>query len=253
MIRRLLLLLLALQFQGVKAEVLNFATDAWCPYICDVNSERPGILVEATNQILRPTEYLPEYITINWAQSINLVRKGELDGLIGTYQSDAPDFIYGTQAFLQSQMCFIVSQSSDWQFDTLLSLDKRQIAFMNGYSYGALMDNYILNNENSGERNLMRISGDEDIRRRVRLLRRGRIDTIIEDIRVFKWFAAQASFSGQFKSAGCLAPEDVYIGFSPSLDISPKLAALLDKGIQQLKQNGQLQRIINSYGDVDVK
>ncbi|BDX07350.1 substrate-binding periplasmic protein [Planctobacterium marinum] len=231
----------------VKADTLHFATDAWCPYICDVQSEQPGILVEATNQILLSSPYSPNYLTINWAQSINLVRKGELDGLIGTYQSDAPDFVYGEQAFLQSQMCFFVDRNSNWEFTDLSSLNSRTMAFMNGYSYGEVMDTYIAANENQGQNNVMRISGDEDLQRRIALLNSGRVNTLIEDKRVFAWFIKWAGDARQFRAAGCLKAEDVYIGFSPALEQSARRAALLDSGLQQLHKNGELSDIIRAY------
>lgn len=246
---RLLLFILQLFFVplSAQAETLRFATDSWCPYICDTQSQKPGILVEATSEILLSSQYQPEYLRINWAQSIKQVRSGQLDALMGTYISDAPDFIYGKTAFMQSQMCFFVPQADNWKYKDLLSLDSRRIAIMNGYSYGALMDSYILNNENSGEHNIMRVSGDEDIKRRLTLLNRGRINTIIEDKRVFSYFISQAGVDSQFKSAGCLAPEDVHIGFSPNIESSTQRAAMLEAGIKQLEESGRLEQIIQSY------
>lgn len=230
-----------------QAETLRFATDSWCPYICDPQSPRPGILVEATSEILLSTRYQPEYIRINWAQSIKQVRCGQLDALMGTYISDAPDFIFGNTAFMQSQMCFFVPQTDTWQYRNLLDLDNRRIAIMNGYSYGVLMDSYILNNENSGEQNIMRVSGDEDLKRRLTLLNRGRINTIIEDKRVFSYFVSQSGLGSQFNTAGCLKPEAVHIGFSPNLESSLQRAAILEEGIKQLEKNGRLEQIIQSY------
>lgn len=212
-----------------------------------MQSSHPGILIEATNEILQPTDYQAEYLTTNWARSIKKVRHGLVDGLISAYRSDAPDLIFTQQPFMLSHTCFFVDNSSDWQYRSIKDLHSRNIAFMNGYSYGPAINQYIANNELTGQRNLVRISGLNAESRRLMLLEIGRVDTILEDNRVFAYILKDAKLPPRFKQAGCLEGQNLHIGFSPKIEKANLLADMISDGIMRLKRSGRLQQLIDKY------
>ncbi len=82
----------------------------------------------------------------------------------------------------------------------------------------------------------------------------GRIDAFPEDRMVANWHFKQNSLSGKVKEAGiAVDKEKLYIAFSPKLATSKQYADLFAKGIIQLRQTGQLEKILNRYGLKDWK
>ena len=230
-----------------SATKITLATDPWCPYICSMNSDKPGILIEVVKEALSESGYIVGFETINWARSIEQVRSGKIDGLVGTYQSDARDFYYGQQHIMQSEMCFFTQAGDDWLYKEPKSLETRTTLLVNGYSYGDTLDAYIAKNSKQGLRNMVFVAGKETIERRFQILQTSRANTLLED----KWVIAEAlkqqSVPLKLKIAGCLAAEKVFVGFSPKKPTSPRLARALDKGMLRLRDNGKLSAIIARY------
>lgn len=229
------------------ASKIVLATDPWCPYICSADSDKPGFLIEVVKAALAESGYIVDFETINWARSIEQVRSGRIDGLVGTYKSDAPDFYYGQQHITLSEMCFFTQMDDDWRYNEPASLKSRTTLLVNGYSYGDKLDAYIAKNSKQGLRNMMFIAGKETMARRFQILQSSRANTLLEDKWVITEALKQQSEPLNLKIAGCLAAEKVYVGFSPNKATSPRLARALDKGIIELTKSGQLANIIANY------
>ncbi len=230
-----------------RSETVTFATDPWCPYVCDIQSDKPGILIEATSEILADTPYEPVFLTMNWARSIQNVRAGKINGLLSAYKTDAPDFIFTDPPFMLSAMCFFIPQDNDWHYTGTHSLSTRRIAIMNGYSYGEELDAYIANHEQMHSKSLIRVTGVDEKNRRIELIEKKRANTILEDRLVFLNLLKRSSSKVQFKEAGCIDGTGVHIGLSPNLDSSQPISALVSSRLTTLIETGKMQEIINRY------
>ncbi len=79
-----------------------------------------------------------------------------------------------------------------------------------------------------------------------------RIDAIVEADPVFWYTAKLLNKSDQFKVAGRASePMKSFIAFSPALEESKAYAEILTRGIEKLRKNGELSRILSKYGLTD--
>ena len=53
-------------------EKISIASDQWCPYVCDVKSDKPGYLIEVSNVVFAKLGIEPLYHALGWQKSIDL-------------------------------------------------------------------------------------------------------------------------------------------------------------------------------------
>lgn len=241
------LVLACLSLPSYAVVKVKIATDPWCPYVCEPHSDDPGILLEIAQQAFAEQGYFAEFVLLNWARAIKKSRQGQVQGLIGAYRSDSPDFIFGTEYLAMSQMCFYVRPDDNWQYKDLSSLNDRVVSLINGYSYGELFDAYVLQQQAMGSDTMVKAYGKETLEQRIALLNNNKLNTLIEDKRVISWANQKLAKDKQLKLSGCLPPDKLYIAFSPNSNLSPRLSRALDLGIKSLRQSGKLQQILNKY------
>ena len=246
---RLLLLVLLVLFSSssFSSSAVKIATDPWCPYVCVSEKGSSGILVEIVEQSFAENGYLVDFIWLNWARAIAEARKGRIQGIIGAFKTDSPDYIFGKEHLLESEMCFFTSQGDNWAFQNMDSLSSRVTVVVKSYSYGSELDSYVAQNENSGSRNVTSVYGMESITKRLKLLEKRKIDTLVEDKLVMAKINQNLKPEAKLRQAGCLPPEKVYLAFSPNSNLSPRLSRAFDKGVKSLKRSGRLKQIINEY------
>lgn len=225
---------------------VKIATDPWCPYVCEEENDLSGILVEIVELAFAETGYLVEFVSLNWARAITQARKGEVQGIIGGYKSDSPDFVFGEEHLLYAQMCFYTEQDDDWVFESIEHLTPRVMVVVNRYSYGTKLDDYIVTNESSGNK-ITRIYGKHNMSQRLKLLAKNKVNTLVEEKFVMTRVNNRLAQQAQLREAGCLPAEKIYLAFSPNSNLSPRLSRAFDKGVRALKQKGTFQKIVENY------
>ncbi len=245
---------IAIPFNAKAEDVkYTFTTDEWCPYSCDPESSNPGISIEIIKEIFGNKN--TSFRAVNWARAIKEVRSGEGHAIVDAYISDAPDFIFHKTPIIQSKMCMFVKSTDSWQYTNHESLKNRKILVINGYSYGEQFDKYIIENNKQGNSNirvLAGITGEELTKRKLKMIKRERADSILEDHLVFlkeiKDYEEKNNVKTSFKNAGCFDPVDLFIAFTPAnKTVSEKLAQKMDEGIEAMKKSGKLDSIISKY------
>ena len=124
---------------------------------------------------------------------------------------------------------------------------------VNAYSYGEYFDDYIVKNHNQGDKSIVQISGMDITKTRVEQLKSDQIDTVLEDWRVFPYNVAtykknsDSQWKAEFKSAGCLPGEGLFIALSPNRDTSKDYAEIINRGLKQLADSGKLNEIVKRY------
>jgi len=228
------------------ADTITLRTDAWCPYSCEPSAEKQGILVDVARKIFEKAGYVVDYRELNWKRAIKEVRQGKYDGLVDAYETDAPDFIFPNEHIAISKMCFFVLSEKEWKYNGLESLRGISLGVINGYSYGENLDRYI---ETYKKTTSVQVSAGIDVlKRNIKKLNKKRIDAVVEDYAVMGDFVQRNSNYDKLRNAGCLPGEKVYIAFSPAKETSTIYANLIDAGIVEMKKNGELKALFQSYG-----
>ncbi len=237
------------------AAEISLRSDAWCPYSCDPASDKPGILVEVARRIFQRAGHTVDYQDLNWARAIEEVREGRHDGLVDTYKSDAPDFVFPEEPIMISRMCFFVKEDDPWEYKDYNSLQDRHVSVVNSYSYGESFDDYIKKNEGKGNRIIQTLCGMDLTPRRITQMATGQIDTILEDCLVFPYqvaghkdLPAMRTLKG-FRNAGCLPGVELFIAFSPGKASSRGYADLITQGVRDMRASGELDEIVKGYAN----
>jgi polar amino acid transport system substrate-binding protein len=142
---------------------------------------------------------------------------------------------------------FFVSKESSWKFEGLKSLHNVTLGVIRDYSYGTLYDEYIQKNEDDPKR-LAIVSGKDPLMRVFRMLSMGRINVLVEDKNVMAQYFGADITKNTFKEAGIASTEKVYVAFSPSKNKSAEYSAILDSAVDELRDSGQLDKILFKYG-----
>lgn len=231
-----------------RAETLVIAGDIWCPVNCQPGSERPGIFVELAREIFTEAGIEVQYKALNWARTLQMVRRGELNAAVGAGVEDAPDFLFGATPVASSRSCFFTLPDSTWRFNGTASLAGQRLGVINDYSYGDELNTYIALHHGDSER-IQIAAGDTALALNIGKLTHGRVDVVLENAWVMQAMLASQGRAGDLREAGCRAPDvPIYLAFSPVLESSPRYVAIFEQGLQRYRANGRLQALLAAYG-----
>ncbi len=241
-------LILLFAFANIAAaDKITIAADVWCPFNCEPNSEQPGFMIEVANQVFAVQGHEVNYIVMNWSRAIREAELGNINGIIGAFPGDAPDFIFPAQELSILSNTFFVHEDSNWNYQGVDSLKQIQLVAIAGYDYGPELRDYI---QQSGSEHISLLSGEgHPLRRGIQMLNLKRVGAIVEADQVFWYTAQQLGVAGNFKAAGRSSePMKSYIAFSPALANSSNYAQILSQGIETLRASGELEEILQKYG-----
>ena len=232
----------------VISETLTLRADPWYPYNGYPESEKPGYIIEVARMILKKHDIKLDYQILEWEMSLRQARSGDIDCVVGAYKTDAPDFIYPSQALGVDIVAFFArSDAPDWQYENLSSLYNKRIGVIAAYSYGEDIDRFIAANADTQWLHISR--GDDPLARNIRMVLAGRLDMLIESHVVLKAKLQEMKLTGQIKMLDQLpAGDKLYIACSPENPESKRYVRLLDEGLIQLRNTGKLDTILAAYG-----
>ncbi len=234
-----------------QGRVVTIGSDPWCPFVCVKDKAKPGFMVEIAQKAMALSGYEVRYENINWARAKQMVRKGEIDGIVGTSKGSVKStpYQFPNTHLGFSEICFFKRIGDDWLYQNPKSLDSRMLGWINDYGFSDNgLDAWIKENKDSPK--VKAISGKEGLQQRMfDLLLLGRIDTFTEDRFVIQYQLKLAKLEGEVEVAGCIGTKEfVYVAFSNKIDDGALLANALDTGVKVLRENGQLDEILKKYG-----
>ena len=236
------LLLFALPVYGT--EILIVA-DEWPPYCGKAGSTYPGYGIEIARQVFEAAGHTFKYLNLPWTRAIKETRAGRYNAIIGAYKEEAPDFVFPEEEFGVSRYSFYAKRGSLWTYDGIESLQSKQIGLIKGYSYGEDLNAYF-------KKNALHVQytyGDDPLFQNIKKLLAGRYDTIIASENVMNYKINEMGVVGEVINVGVTdISGKLYIAFSPKNENSVKYADTLSKGIRNLKNSGELVKILNRYG-----
>ncbi len=234
-----------------EGRVVRIGSDPWCPFVCVDNDESPGFMIEVAQHAMALHGYKVEHVNINWARAKQMIRSGELDGIVGTSKgtTKSTPYQFPITPLGFSEICFFKSVSDSWVYQNAASLNSRVLGWINDYGFSDdELDSWV--KKNKATPRVKAISGKDDLQKRmIDLLLLGRIDTFTEDRFVIKNILQNKNLNNKIDIAGCVgAKEFVYVAFSRKISDGVKLASTLDKGIEALRKTGRLKSILQKYG-----
>lgn len=231
------------------AETITLRADIWCPYNCDTESDHPGFMVEIAKYAFKEAGFSVDYQLMNWARAIEETRRGNYDGIIGAYTTDAPDFIFPPNEQGQAVDIFYTPAASAWRYESISSLSGISVGIIMGYSYGDILDDYIQKNPDQ----FIVIHGNDAFERNIGMLFLGRTTAFIANQFVMNNYNIHHPVSDHITESGIADIENVYIAFSPANPRSHTYAEILSKSMDELRTSGRLSKILFRYGLSDWK
>lgn len=238
--------LLALSFSLHAAEV-SIRADEWYPFNGDPSSKMPGFMIEIAETILKKHGHTVDYKNMPWERSIDMVRKGKFDCVVGATEDETPDFVFPTVSLGQDSTKFFAKNDSNWKYNGVDSLKLVRLALISGYDYGDEISNYV--EAQKGTDRVQMLSGNNALDQNIKKLLAGRLDVVAESPMVMNAKLQEMKLSGKLIAVGDLdEPYDLYIACSPAKQSSKVYAELLSKGMDELRASGELKAILDKYG-----
>jgi polar amino acid transport system substrate-binding protein len=235
-------------------EVITLRADIWEPYNAAPESDKPGFMIEVAKTIFTKAGYTVDYQCKGWTwdRSIEEVRQGRIDAIVGAAKDDAPDFVFPEEPFVYQQVTIFKKKGNPWRYQGVNSLQNIKLGVISGYAYDEAIDEYIKKNADKG--NIQVVKTDNALELNIKKLDAGRIDATIEDASVFFSKAASLGMKDKFEEAGFVGePDNITIAFSPAKETSKKYAEILSKGFKEMRASGEMKKLMDKYGLKDLK
>lgn len=235
---------------SARADSIILAADEWCPYNCSPNTTQEGYIIDIARTVFEKAGHTVDYKTMSWARAIVDARSGKITAVVGAIPEEVPDFILTKESLGVSQDHFYVLAQNTWRYKNIESLSKIQLGVINGYAYSLDILDFIKASKTST--NIHTASGEHALENNIKMTIQGRLDALVEDPNVFHITVNKMGVINKFVDAGSTAAgTTIYIAFSPKNPKSQQYADLLSAGINELRKNGGLEKILSKYGLAD--
>lgn len=224
-------------------EIVLASPDYWCPFTCQAGAAQEGFTVEIIRRIFAPHGISVRLHNENYSRALRHVREGRYTATASTFKDEAPDFIFPGLPVSFNRFCFYTRSEDRWDYTGPASLAGRQLGVVQDYAYGSEIDGFIQANP----RQVQRLSGDQVTARLIKLLRRQRLDTFVEEQNLVRYTLRQQS-QLPLREAGCETTKYAYMAISPNHPRAAEYAQMFNRGMRQLRASGELEQLLRSYG-----
>lgn len=234
-------------------QTIKIGSSYFPPFIGEGNSKFPGYMVEIIKIIFEAEGVAIKYKILPKKRSLRMVKNNKLDAILPVSITDAPNFIFPKESLGSTYDTFYVKKGTKWRFVGINSLKNIRLGGTFNYTYNYEIRKYFNQNKNSHFIDL--ITGFNSEKRNLKKLINNRIDVLIGNSSVIPWEIQQYG-----KKANCIInrgtignEKKIYIAFSPAGQNSTKYAEIFSKGIQKLRNSGELKKILSKYNQKDWK
>lgn len=239
-------LLLALAPDAASAQPLTLRADAWCPYNCQPDTDKPGYMVEVASKIFADAGGV-NYQLMPWTRALEEAKTGRIQAVTGATRADGEGLVFGTEALGATINVIITKRGERWRYTGIDSLAGKRLAAVSDYSYGPELDEYIA--RHADDSSMVELAAGDDVTdQNLKKLLAGRVDVVIEDRNVAEFALVAQGMDGLVDMYPTDAGTPLFIAFSPADPAAKAKADMLDKGIRALRQSGDLSRILARYG-----
>ncbi|WP_085297383.1 substrate-binding periplasmic protein [Cognaticolwellia mytili] len=230
------------------AKKLHVGWEIWYPYISRNNQQQlVGLDVEILNAILVKVGYTSEYTELPWKRHLHYLKTGEIDVAMGASISEERlRYAVFTQPYRKETIkLFVKTGSKDKiKLTTLSDISKSDymIGAESGYYYGN--EYQALMKAAEFREHIIEVN---DIEENVTLLLKGHIDGFLVAPATAKAFSSKYQMKGEFEQHTLkIYQADIHIMFSKK-SVKPEIIEVIDNAISELKQSGELDKIIEKW------
>ncbi len=230
-----------------ETHTLTFGSDIWPPYTDVAGADNEGYLVDLLREVYEPMGYEVRYVNRPWDRCIEMVRRGEMTGLIGAHIHEAPDLVYPHESVGIATPAFFVLKDTSWEYTGVSSLPQVRLGAIQGYVYETNIDIYIRQNQDTDR--VILAKGNDAPQRLLDALRIGRIDTCaITPPVAYHVLKSMGLPPDTIKVAGTEPGLPLFIGLSPRTPDARVHAQLFDQRYVELRDSGRLKELMARYG-----
>ncbi len=222
--------------------------EVWCPYVCEPSADKPGYLVDILEEIFQKQNIAIEHRLLPWRRAVYDTEKGITDAAMGAVQGNHGSTILGLENLGFDETVFVVRKHEHFEYIGPEALNEKSLAVIAEYTYdnNGRLDKY-LSQRKSRRHNFYVVHQEKPIESLFEMLLSGRIDTFPENKNVARYFASNKGLLDVVDFVVTDAKDSIYIAFTPSTK-GKNYRDLLDAGIQELRKNGRLSEILDTYG-----
>ena len=233
--------------EPARSDTLTLVADEWCPYNCRPGAAQEGFLVDIARTVFEGAGDQVNYQVVPWSRAIADTRNGKFDAVIGAAQEETPDFVFPAKPVIVSYSAFFVRAGTNWRYTGAESLAGITLGATAGYSYNEEIDAYIAAHKGDAAR-VQIAASEKALDNNIGKLLASRIGAAIEDPYVMRRELERIAKTAAVIEAGRVRTGLVFIAFSPKSAHSKERAAVLDRGIERLRESGRLKEIMARYG-----
>lgn len=237
----------------VSADTINIAVGDFCPYQCDPEKEdgRIGFMSEITESIYKDAGHTINFTVLPFKRAISQTEEGVYDAVVCNV-GHSKQLLFSKQRIGVLQQTFFVKKGDPWMYEGIESLESAVVASVLGYDLSAFSPEYEAYLKKNRHSNAVQyIGGENFILRNAKKILAGRVTTYNEDAGLFNYVTMKAGIGDEFSTAGILGGNSLYMGFSSDNPNAPLYVEIFDKGIKTLRESGELDYILSSYGVED--
>ncbi|WP_320006234.1 transporter substrate-binding domain-containing protein [Maridesulfovibrio sp.] len=243
-------LFLLIQYHPVIAGRIVAATIDYCPYQCVPEKEegKVGYVTEILKVIYERAGYEITFQLTPYKRGVQGVERGEYDLIPNVNSGHSKKMIFSKRRNGVLRQNFYVRKGETWKYDGVESLQGITVGSVIGYDYSSFSpeyEAYLQKYKNTPS--VQYVGGAYGPMINLKKILKGRITTFNEDKYLFEYLAGKSGIKNEFELAGTLGENMQYVGFAPGNSRSVRLAEIFDEGILQLRESGELKRILTKY------
>jgi polar amino acid transport system substrate-binding protein len=240
--------------QPAHSQQLIVQADSWCPYNCQPESAEPGYAIEMLQAVFDRAGQKIKYEIVPWDRALQQAGAGMASAAVAATQMQAEKhgLLIGQESVGYSSDCLYVPVSNQREFAKESDLDSlNAVAIVSGYTYRGDFASWLARPKNKDKVLVQR--GEHPAEINARNLSLGRLDGVIENSQVMSQLTYKLGLENKLRAVDCQQRTPVYIAFSPKLPNVQFMVKQFDRGIAELRQSGQLAKILAKYGQSDWK
>lgn len=218
---------------------IHIGTGEWTPYVQEVRADA-GPLGRLVKAVLESGGYRVKFFFYPWTRDEYLLQRGELDGIMPYIcNAERSAYSYCSAPVVASRIVFFHHRDQSFRWQQISDLKGLRVAVTQGYAYGAQFDE-------ARQRQLFNVIQNSAEDRGFRLLLARRADIFPQDLAV-GYHMLRTQFSAEDRqnlrhSEQSVAQNTLTVLWRRD-EQGRALQQLFDKGLQKLRERGDLQRL----------
>jgi polar amino acid transport system substrate-binding protein len=234
---------------SVQADTISIRADDWFPVNGKPGSKEEGVYIDLLRAILEPAGHTVDYRLLSWEESVEGVRAGREDCVVGAARSDAPDLLFVAKPWVTFDNVFYASVDRRLKISSLADLETLTLGVIEGYSYGQALDAYLELNRANPERVQTITTGRNPLALQVNRLVTGKIDVAVESSVVMQAQLTKSRLQARIVAVGATNDEQhIFVACSPAKTSLLPIIETLNRGFDALAAEGKLDAFYRKYG-----